>query len=226
MDEKEAVEKMRELKKSLEITLRYERAGMQFPKVLLIILSAILAANIISFYVNMYNLEILNPFLGTIQAGSNYYIGVGIPVLAFFAAIAAIVYRILHKPFTEPIENSWDEYLKEGIIGIMRIIEISNWEEILTNLKRAKLAFIVLSALTFLLYLGIIFILLFFAYGILISGIFGIPVNLYIILLGSILMVIAIGDRTIRQSYNELWHMDNLVAELRWFYSEFQNAGI
>lgn len=125
-----------------------------------------------------------------------------------------------------PIGKDWDDYLKEGVTGILQIIETTAWEEVLINLKKAKLAFIVLSAMVFLVYLGITFIVLFFAYGFLLESVLGIPINLYLVLLGSILLVIALGDKTIRQRYNELWHMDNLVTELRWFYTEFQNTGI
>lgn len=218
MDENEAVDKMRGLKKSIKTALRYERSGEKLPEVVLIILIAILAAGFVAFSVNLYNLETLNPFLGNILIGNSYF-GVGIPVLLLYAIFAFVVHRILHRPFTVSPENSWNEYLKEGVIGIMRIIEISDWEGILINLKKAKQAFIVLSAMSFLLNLGIIFIILFFAYAILITGIFGIPTNLYLVLLGSVLMAFGVGDKTIRKSYSELWHMDNLVAELRWFYT-------
>jgi hypothetical protein len=225
MDENEAMDKMRELKKSIDTALRYERSGEKLPEVFLIILMAILAADLVAFSVNLYNLETLNPFLGNILVGNTYF-GIGIPVLLLFAIFALVVYRILHRPFTVPSENSWDEYLKEGVIGIMRIIEISDWEKILINLNKAKQAFTVLSTMTFLLNLGIIFIILFFAYAILITGIFGIPTNLYLVLLGSVLMALGVGDKMIRKSYSELWHMDNLVAELRWFYTELQNREI
>jgi hypothetical protein len=226
MDEKEAVDKMRDLKKSLETTLRYERSGSKFPAVFLITLLAILAANIISLSANVYNLVTINSSMGYLSIENGDSVGIGVLVVILFGVIAVIVYRILHKPFTKPVENSWDEYLKEGVIGIIRIIEESDWERILVSLKKAKQAFIVISSLSILLELGIIFALLFFAYGILISGVFGITPNLYIVLLGSVLLMIALGDRTIKQSYSELWHMDNLVAELRWFYFEFQGAGI
>jgi hypothetical protein len=226
MDEKEAVEKIRELKVSLNTTLRYWKSGAQFPKVFLIILSGILAVNLVSLCLNVYNLEIANAFLGNIEVGIGNYVGVGLPVVAVFAVFAVIVYKILHKPFKVPAENDWDEYLKEGVTGIIRIIEITDWEEILVNLKKAKLAFIVVSAMLFLVYLGITFTVFFFIYGIILESIFGIPINLNIVLFGSILLVIALGDKSLRQRYNELWNMDSLVAELRWFYSEFQNAGI
>lgn len=225
MDEKEAVEKMRDLRKSLETTLRYEKSGSKFPQVFMVTLFAVLVANLVSLAANLYDLKTLNPAMGYIQIGSNG-VGIGIPVLILFGVAALLVYRILHKPFTKPVENSWDEYLKEGIIGIIRIIEESDWEGILLSLKKAKQAFIMISSLTILLELGIIFVILFFAYGILITGIFGIPIDLYVVLLGSVLLIVALGDRTIKQSYIELWHMDNLVAELRWFYFEFQGAGI
>ncbi len=226
MDENEAVDKMRELKRALETALRYEKSGESFPEAFLLILIAILISAFVSLLVNIYNFEKLSPFLGNIPVGHVYYISVGIPISAIFAIISVVVYRIFHRPFTVPLESSWDEYLNEGAIGIMHIIEITDWEEILFNLKRAKVAFVVLSTLTLLFYLGIIFILLFFTYGILITDIFGVPINVPIIILVSIIVVIGLGDRTIRQSYKELWRMDNLIVELRWFYSEFQNTGI
>ncbi len=226
MDEKEAVKKIRELKKSLDTTMRYWKAGSEFPKIFIVILSAILAVNLAYLLLRIYNLEIVNTFLGNIKIGSGSYIGAGIPAVAILAVFAVIVYIILHKPFKMPIGKDWDDYLKEGVTGILQIIEITDWEEVLINLKKAKLVFIVLSAMIFLVYLGITFIVLFFAYGFLIESVLGIPINLYFVLLGSILLVIALGDKTIRQRYNELWHMDNLLTELRWFYTEFQNTGI
>ncbi len=226
MDENEAVEKIRQLKLSVDTTLRYWKAGTQFPKVFLIILSGILAVNLFSLWLNVYNLEIVNYFLGSIKIGAGNHLEEGVPDFAIFFVFAVIVYKILHKPFKMPVGKEWDEYLKEGVPGIIRIIETTDWEEMLVNLKKAKLAFIVISAMVFLLYLGITFILFFFAYGLLLESVLGIPINLYIVLFGSILLVIALGDRSIRQRYYELWHMDSLVTELRWFYTEFQNTGI
>lgn len=226
MNENEAVEKVRQLRLSVDTTLRYWKAGAQFPKVFLIILSGILAMNLFSLWLNVYNLEIANYFLGSIKIGAGSYLGEGFPDFAIFFVFAVIVYKILHKPFKMPVGKEWDEYLKEGVPGIIRIIETTDWEEMLVNLKKAKLAFIVISAMLFLVYLGITFTVFFYVYGILLENILGIPVNLYIVLFGSILLVIALGDRSIRQRYNELWHMDSLVTGLRWFYTEFQNAGI
>ena len=65
-----------------------------------------------------------------------------------------------------------------------------------------------------------------FIYDFFANGIFGAEYNSLFISLISALIVVGLGDRSLKKSYRELWYMDGLIAELRWFYLEFQGSDL
>lgn len=226
MNEEEAVIRMRYLQKSLETTYRYSNTRSALPEAFIIMLAAVLGANIISLISNVYNFVLVYPYLGNFFLSNGISLGIGVPISILFLAAGSFIYGLLYRSFTIPQEIQWEKYLSQGVVGIMQILETTDWEDILHNLRMAKQAFMVLSGLKLLLELGIIFIVVYLAYGIAFTIPFGIPPNPYASLAVSLLLLIGLGDKTVRKSYTELWRIDNLVAELRWFYIDFQRSEI
>lgn len=231
MNEDEAVQKMRDLQTSLETSMRYSLAGNRFRGVFLMALAGIMLSLVIVLLSDIYDYNLVYTFLGNIPitGTENTSINTGIPVFALWLVISFVIYAYLKKAFSSYPSGAWDKDLDEGIPGILKIIEKEDWQETMMQLRNAKQSFIVISMLQFLLSWALTFIALFFVYSMLAGLIIGISLahlNLYIIGFVAAVLVVGIGDRYIRKSYDELWYMDGLIAELRWFYLEFQGSGL
>lgn len=231
MNEEEAVQKMRDLQISIETTMRYSRAGRRFPGVFLLVLVGILVSLAVIILSGIYDYVLIYPFPGSIpiSASLNTSMGVGIPVFVIWAVLSYVIYVYLKRAFSSYPSGSWDNDLKDGIPGILKIIEKEDWQDMTIQLRKAKQSFFVLSILQFLLSWVLAFIVVVFVYffmvGVLLSQSVAYP-NLYLIGFVAGILVVGLGDRYIRRSYSELWYMDGLIAELRWFYLEFQGSGL
>lgn len=229
MNEEDAVQKMRDLQVSLETSMRYSRAGKRFPGVFLLTLTGILLSFVIVLISNILDYSLVYPSLGYIPIGgaSGTSMGVGIPVLAVWLLLAYAIYAYLKRSFSSYTSGSWDKDLEEGVVGILKILEKEDWQETMIQLRKAKQSFIVISVLQLLFSWGIAFIAIFFLYALLVGAVIGVSIahpNLYLIGFVAAILVVGLGDRYIRKSYNEIWYMDGLIAELRWFYLEFQGS--
>ncbi len=223
-EENRAVEIIRDLQKSLETSYRYSSAGTKFPQVFLMILYGILGVGVISLAANYYNYVVVSAFPGGVEIATGSYINLDVIWTLYLAVVSILVYRMLKKAFLEGKGANWEEFLKEGAVGILRIVENTDWEDVLTILRKAKVVFVVLSVLEFTVALGLAYVILFFVGDLLMGEIFSTPISLYTILGVSLTVIIGLGDKAISRSYSELWHMDSLVAELRWFYLEFRGT--
>lgn len=225
MNQDDAVEKMRSLGNAINTAEKYNRARDRFPALFLILMLSVIGANLIIMGGRIYNYSIAYPSLRYIPLGPNgSSMGIGIPVLLFLAIMGWLIYRILYRAFRAVPERRWDVDLEEGVTGIIKILENEDWERTLAGLKRAKQSFMILTALQFIVAWVFTFIAVFLVYAFLVSAVMGGFVNYYAAAGISAVLVVGLGDRTITKRYRELWYMDNLVAELRWFYLEFRGT--
>lgn len=225
MREQDAVEKMTDLMNSVETATKYSNVASCIPAMFLLSLVAVLEADLITIAINYYNYATLNTFLYNLPVTSIFSISSGIAVVLGWLPIGYIMYRMVKRALDRPMDQSWKTDLKGGVLGILKIIEQTNWEEKLTELKRAKLIFLFFSVMELLLSWVLTVILLYFA-SIPLLGAFSIYPNTYAILILSVVIVAGLGDTYIKGRYRQLWNMDNLISELRWFYLEFEGEGL
>ena len=217
---------MRALQNSVSTAIRYSAARNRFPTVITIVLATVLASSLLVLITDYYDYATLYPYMGSIPLPGTGNFSALVIVGLFWLFILSYIYFTLNSAYTSSKGISWENSLSEGILGILRIIEHEDWEDILFHLRRAKQGFLVLSIFQFITYWVLASILLWLFYGFIIQGIFGVAQNIFIVLPFSAIFVLILGDHSIRKSYNELWFMDGLITELRWFYLEFQGSGI
>lgn len=226
MNEAEAVQKMRDLQNSLETSMRYSQAGKRFPGVFLLILAGVLISFLVVAVSNLAHYFSTNPGLSFIPLTGYLSIDVNVVVAILWMVLAIFVYRILTRSFRSVESGKWEKDLEDGIPGILKIVESEDWDGTLIDLRKAKISFIVIGILQFLLYWALAAIAISFVYDLIVMTVFGVLPDLNFISFVAALLVLGLGDSAIRRSYHELWYMDGLVAELRWFYLEFQGSGL
>lgn len=226
MNEDEAVDKIKNLMSSIDTVTRYSNAGSKFPLVFLLFLLGVVGTNLITIILDIYDYQIVSAPMSSVNVlNGTMIIEVGFFWLPLWAVLIFLAYRILHKPLVTDKPRDWEKDLDEGIIGVMKIIEKHDWESTLADLKKARRSFIVISGLQF--FVSWLLVLFFVALGAgLIDSILKSYINDYIILGISLVIVLVLGDRSIQKSYRELWYVDDLITELRWFYLEFERSGI
>lgn len=226
MNEEEAVDKVKELMSSIDTVTRYSDAGTKLPTVFLLFLFAVVGTNLITIAINIYDFQkVMWPMSWITLSSLSLSIDAGIFWLPLWAVLIYLAYRILHKPLVGEKPKEWEKDLQEGIVGVMKIIEKHDWEQTLADMKKARRSFIIISALQFV--VNWLLVLFFVALGTgLIEVIFSSSISYYVIFGVSLVIVIVIGDRSIQKSFKELWYVDDLITELRWFYLGFERSGI
>jgi len=231
LNENEAVEKMKDLEVSISTLLKYRSVRKKLPGLFMIFLLTVLGTLLISVLVNYYDYLIAYPYLGALFPDSTgTYTNVTAPVLALWIVSVYISYRMLRSSMKENKVLNWGNDLKEGVIGILKIIENQDWNRTLIDLKEAKQAFLLVSILKLILFWVIAIIAAILVLGVM--GSYVLSQSIYnnyfiaVIVIVAGVIVLGLGDRSISKSYRELWYMDSLIYELRWFYIEFQGSGL
>ncbi len=223
MNQNDAVEKMRDLESAINTAGKYNNAREKFPTLLLMLLLSVVGANFIIIVTRIYDYSIAYSSINGFPSGPpGTSFSIGVPVVLFLATMGWLIYRMLYRAFRAVPERRWDADLQEGVTGIIKILEKEDWEQTLVGLKRAKQSFMILTTLQFIVAWAFTFIAVLLVYGVLVSALMGGSLNYYAIAGISALLVLGLGDRTITRRYRDLWYMDNLVEELRWFYLEFR----
>lgn len=224
MNEKEAVDKMRDLQSSIETSMGYSRSGSKFPVLFLLTLCGILGTLVLFLVWDFYNYFSISTDLTSVPIGSGSSVSVSAIVLLMWIIIAAIFYNILARAYRSTPTGKWDRDLDEGITGIIKIIENEDWDETLMGLRKAKLSFVFLGVMQFVLYWALAAIVFSLVFYFVAGALFGVGYSNLFISGISAIIVLGLGDSSIKKSYRQLWYMDGLIAELRWFYLEFQGS--
>lgn len=221
MNESEAVEKMRELMVTIETMEKFKNIRDKWPKAVLIGLSSIFASVLIYLLVFYIDYLTVNPFLGNILLGNVYY-GAGL-----FAAIAWILgiylcYKVLNKAYKTVQSTNWEQDLKEGPLGIIKIMSRYNWDRKLLDLRRSKQGFMIVSfsqlAFNFFFFLVVVGLGL----GFFISFAFQTQPNWYFLIFFAFVFTLILGDRNLKKLHSRLWSADILIGEIGRFSSDFK----
>lgn len=227
MNETDAVEKMKELQDSLSTAKKFSSARDKFPIMFIVALLALFGSVLIVLFADYYDFLTFSSHMGTFPLFTQgSYIDAGIFVAVLWLFTLYIEYSTLMRAYRKSIGVDWESELKEGALGILKIIENEDWEDILNHLRKAKQSFLVLSTIQFIVNWIFASIILWFFYGIIVEGMFGVPISSIVVLPLAAVLVLILGDRSLRKGYNRLWQMDNLITELRWFFIEFQGSGL
>lgn len=226
MNESGAVEKMRELMLSVETLRRFYSIRSVFPRFLLVGLLYLLLAVTVASIFDLYAFFTGYPYLGEIPIGQTGSFSTNFVYLGLLIAANATLYLILKKAYEIQVSRGWEEDLKDGAVGIIKIIADHDWEEVLLQLRGAKQGFVLVAVLQLLLNFLLTSIIAFFSLGFLFYYTVGFTINGYFILALSAVIALVIGDKTLKVLYGRLWSADILIGELRRFRSDFAQREI
>lgn len=216
----DAVKKMRSLMITLEDVDRFRNIREKWSSVVLISLSSIFASIVIFILIAYIDYLDINPFLYNLQI-YNAYFGAGLFATIAWLAGILLIYGTLNRAYRSITPTNWEDDLREGPIGIIKIMSRYDWNKKLLELRRAKQGFVIVTALQMLFNLFFVFVVTFIGFGLLASLIFQITPNGYLILLISVVFTLILGDKYLKRLRERLWNADILIAELGRFYSEF-----
>lgn len=221
MNQDDAVAKMRELMETMDTMEKFKNIRDKWPTAILIGFSSILASALIFLLVYYVDYLTADPYLGNLLIGNSYF-GAGL-----FAAIAWILgiffmYRVLNKAYTSYKPTDWSENLKEGPLGIIKIMAKYDWDQKLIDLRKSKQGYIIVTASQMGLNFFFFTILLFFSVGLFIAFVFQVSPNVYYIILFAFLFTMILGDKNLKRLHQRLWLADILIGEIGRFSSEFR----
>jgi hypothetical protein len=220
MNSDSAIDKMRELMLTIDSLTRFSNIRRKFPLLLLITLGTILISVIslaIVYFYDFYSVTMV----GYIQTGASSYFGGSIFSLVIWAAGMIVIYLVMVRAYRAPQEIKWDEDLKEGPLGIIKIMQKYDWEKILVDLRYAKQGFILVSILQLLLYFFLTFFFLFLLFTYLVGGLLQVFASMYYVAFSAAIITLILGDKTLVKLYNRIWSANVLIDELRRFRIEF-----
>lgn len=221
MNESDAVEKMRDLMSTMDAMERFRNIREKFPEVVVIAMGSIFASVLIFMGVYIYDYYTATFFLGNIYFNSSFGVGAGV-----FASIAwvvgiVLIYKTLSKAYRTIKQTNWEADLDEGSIGIIKIMSRYDWNRKLLDLRQAKQGFVLVTFLQLLLNFFFTFVFSFIGFGLLVSVLFQLSPDPYVVLILSIGITLVLGDRNLKTLYRRLWSADILIGEVGRFYSEF-----
>lgn len=215
MIEENLLSKMSEFMTALDQVKKYKTIVSTMTDFILIIVGFIFIA--LSFYIVTR--------LSLIFFGFNYLLstfGAILFTLLFPAGIFIGIYWVRRKVKSVKA-GQWKNTLKEGVPGVIKLIEELEWENIFSDIRSAKLGFFLYGVFRILAYWSLAIVFLLFFSG-LVGFVFHMNVDLVVILLFSLVVVLILNRSDLGKRYRQIGRLDWLLWELRWFESEFRGA--
>jgi hypothetical protein len=117
----------------------------------------------------------------------------------------------------------WKNTLNEGTPGALKLLEEIRWEKVFSDIRFAKLGFVVYGFLKVLAY-WILMLLLFGFLSLFLGNVLHLsfdPISLTVI---PLFLALVLSMKDLRYRYDQVGRLDSLLWELRWFDSEFRRA--
>jgi hypothetical protein len=153
--------------------------------------------------------------------GSNI-LGYFLFFLIFPAGIAVGVYWVSRKMKSVEV-GQWKSKLDEGVPGAIELLQSLDWEKVFSDIRYAKVGFLLYGIAKTLTSWFLATVSLFLFNG-LVESVFHVSINYVTILVLSLVMVLVLTRNDLRKRYEQMWRLDWLLWELRWFESEFRGA--
>ena len=119
--------------------------------------------------------------------------------------------------------GEWQESLKEGVPGAIKLLDEMDWESQLSSVSLARLSFVFYAAVKVVAYFLVIGFFLSFAW-VFFGGLIGLGYNLSFVAFIALIFALIINRKGLENAFRRLRSLDLLFWDLRWFYSEFKRA--
>lgn len=235
MSEKEVTTKVEELMTALDEVKRYRALASLVITFAIIIFATVAVWLSIEISVNLLRATTGFPcsFLGATTFGCGG--GLGAPVspavtialgLSFlFVPAAGILGGVVYvdRRYKRVKVGEWKETLKEGLPGAVKLLTQMSWDDVFEEIQISKFGYLVYGLVKLAGYFVLFTIFLFIPYSFGLSFLHS-DVNPFIVYLLSFVLVLVISRGDLVKRYKQVWSLDTLMWELRWFSSEFGSA--
>jgi hypothetical protein len=145
-----------------------------------------------------------------------------VAIVIFLFGAAFGIYSVGRRVWYVKI-GEWQSTLNEGAPGAIKLLQEINWENVFSDIRLAKLGFIVYSVARTFIYWVAVTIVLFFLGG-LFENVFRASISFIVVSVFSLVLVLFLNRKDLRRRYGQIGRLDGLLWELRWFDSEFRRA--
>jgi hypothetical protein len=163
--------------------------------------------------------------LSTFFSGANHdSTAVGLWYLFIFTAagIIAAVFWVKRKMKSVTV-GQWKSTLNEGAPGAIELLQELQWDNIFSDLRYAKLGFLLYGIAKILAFWGLTSVFMFVLSGV-VEAALHMSIDYIVVMLFSLVAVLILSRNDLRKRYEQMGRLDWLLWELRWFESEFRGA--
>lgn len=233
MSEAEVTSKVEELMQALDEVKRYRALSSLILDFAIIVLTALAALFAFEIIVNMSRVYFGFPcsFWATNSFGCFPGPGQQLPaaaaagVLLFLIPTAGVLGGILwvDRKLRRVKVGEWKDTLRDGFPGAVKLLTQMGWDEVFQEIQLSKLGYLVYGAVKVVGYFILAWIVLFFplALG---GSLAHMDFSPYADSAVALALVLALSRKDLEKRYRQVWSLDALLWELRWFYSELGSA--
>jgi len=153
-----------------------------------------------------------------------YAMWVLVYLVLFFFPLVYAAHRLDKAAEVKGLYQDWDDKLKEGELGVLAILESLDWDYVEYRVNRAKTLYPILLIIDEALWIAVLLIFVWPAYGFLNNLLFRTIDTT--VLVGSVVLAAAIAlAKTwgeVVDTFKTLWSLDSLLWEIRWLYHEYR----
>ena len=218
MTEENLTGKMTEFMTALDQVKKYRELVNAMADFVLIVVASVVALEAVNIFINLLDVFYGYHFfyLGTTVVLPFYSV-----IILFFGVILGVFW--VQRKLSHVKMKQWESTLNEGTPGAIKLLQEIKWEKIFTDIRFAKLGFILYGVVKIIAYLMVAF----FLFGVL-SGFMGNilhfsfdKISLMVI---PLVLVLVLSMKDLHDRYEQVGRLDSLLWELRWFDSEFRRA--
>jgi hypothetical protein len=120
--------------------------------------------------------------------------------------------------------QQWKNTLNEGTPGALKLLHETNWENIFSDIRSAKIGFVLYGALKVVAYWLIAAFTFTIIAGFTFVNIFHFSFNIGSLLIVSFVFSLVLSVKDLRIRYEQVGRLDSLLWELRWFERDFRRT--
>lgn len=204
--------KMKELMTVLDQVKKYRALLNAIPDFIIILaisLIVTLAANVVQ-QLSMVYISYINPV----------YFGTTVTLISLTVGLIAAVIWV-NQRIKKAKVGQWQNTLNEGAPGALKLLQGLDWDAVFSEVRYAKLGFTLYSILRTAGYWLLTFVASYIAAAF-IGPIAHVTIDIAVIALFALVLVVVLSQKSIKEKYDQIGRLDNLLWELRWMDNDFR----
>jgi len=217
LTEENLLDKMAEFKTAIDQVKKYRKLAITMIDFVLIIVTSIILLLTLNIGVNILNLhgfDISSTILGLLPIFDIIILSVGV-----FTGIIFV-----NRKMNTVTTLQWKNTLDEGTPGVLKLLQETNWENIFSEIRYAKLGFALYGVLKIVTY----WLISAFAFAVIAGftfvNIFHFSFNIGSLWMVSFVFALVLNAKDLRNRYEQIGRLDSLLLEFRWFEREFRRT--